>query len=221
MPETLLWITAIAAALVYGILTPGHPKGLAVAILKTVPVATLAVIASRTGTPALLVLGLAFSALGDFLLVFARHEKTEATSLDVGFLGGLGAFLFGHIAYVALFASTGDPARLSAPGTLIAVFAMAAFAVVMGTRLFRATGPLRLPVTVYVAAILAMGVTSLMTGRLLAVTGAISFMASDALLGTEKFLLDPDQRARWHRFIAPALWTLYVGAQVQILAAYL
>ena len=221
MSEALLWITAFAAAIAYGILTPGQPKGLAVAILKTVPVATFALIAWRGDAPTLLVVALVLSALGDFLLVFARSEDDTRPGLDIGFLGGLGAFLFGHIAYAALFASAGMPDRLLSAGPVTAALAMTGFAAVMGLRLFRKAGDLRLPVTVYVAAILAMGLTSLMTGRPLAMAGALSFMASDALLGTEKFLLDDEGRARWHRIIAPALWTLYVVAQALILAAFL
>ena len=220
MSELVLWSGALIAALAYGRLTLGHPSGLAVAVLKTVPVATFALIAFRAGAPSLLVLALVLSALGDFLLVFARPPGDKRPGADKGFLGGLGAFLASHVAYVGLFATTGDASRFAQPLVILAVLAMAVFAFVMGRLLLARAGELRLPVALYVSAILAMGITALMSGRPLAVAGAVCFMASDALLGTEKFLLDDVSRARWHRLIALALWTLYVAAQALILLAY-
>jgi uncharacterized membrane protein YhhN len=73
---------------------------------------------------------------------------------------------------------------------------------------------LRVPIAVYVAAILAMGVSSLTTSNLWVVAGAVLFMASDGLLATERFLLSPGSpQTAWMRY---AVWVLYYGAQLAI-----
>jgi uncharacterized membrane protein YhhN len=78
---------------------------------------------------------------------------------------------------------------------------------------------LKAPVAVYVAAIFAMGVTALTTGNALVIAGAVMFMASDALLATEKFLADTVEGHRvWMRY---AVWVLYYVAQMAIAMGFL
>ena len=128
------------------------------------------------------------------------------------------AFLVGHLLYVALFAQTevGEPGLTA---WLVAAM-MVVFALCMGRLLFRKAGPLRWPVVAYVSAILAMGLSALTTSSWLLIVGATMFMASDAILGTERFLIGPYDRRR-RAITGPAIWILYIAAQITILLALL
>ena len=97
---------------------------------------------------------------------------------------------------------------------------MAVFAIVMLAALWRRVGPgLRVPIAVYVAAILAMGMSALTTSNVWLIGGAVLFMASDGLLATEKFLVAAISPHRiWMRF---AVWALYYAAQLGITLGFL
>lgn len=179
----------------------GRPVSLKRTIAKTLAVGALCVFSLAAGGPWLLVTALALSALGD---AFLAHEG------DAAFLGGLGSFLAAHIAYAVLFFSQG--ASLSAAG-FPAMAAVALFAFGMGFMLVRKAGPLAFPVAAYVLAIAVMGVGAVSLGGLV-LLGAALFMASDAILGSEKFLIDADSSLL--RFTSPAVWMLYYAGQVLI-----
>jgi len=205
-------VFSLVAALIYA-LTLGMPPRLARSAAKTLAVAMLAVLALMQGGPWLLVAALALSAVGD---AFLSRDGEKA------FLCGLASFLAAHILYVPLFLRSGGGMGL--PGTeswrgAIAL-AMAAFAIVMLAALWRRVGPtLRLPIGVYVAAILAMGVSALTTSNGLVIGGAILFMASDGLLATEQFLLAAISPHRvWIRY---AVWALYYAAQLVLTLGFL
>lgn len=179
----------------------GQPSSLTRTIAKTVAVGALAGLALHAGGPLLLVLALILSALGD---AFLAHEG------DVAFLGGLASFLAAHIAYAVLFLSTGPGfADASVPGLL----AVIVFGAGMGTLMVRKAGPLALPVAAYVLAIAVMGLGGVTLGGLV-LLGAALFMASDAILGSEKFLMPENSPAR--RLTSPAVWVLYYAGQVLI-----
>lgn len=129
--------------------------------------------------------GLALSLIGDVALLWPQR----------GFLPGLIAFLLAHIAYIVAF--TRDHRFLAQPA------ALSAYALVAGVvlALLWPTIPdgLRIPVACYVLALTAMSAQTAVVGlaspgddrprgRLLMVGGAL-FMASDALLATNKFAL--------------------------------
>lgn len=170
-------------------------------VAKTVAVGALAVLAFHAGGPLLLVLALALSAAGD---AFLAHEG------DPAFLGGLGSFLLAHIAYAVLLLSSG-PGLSAAP--VPGVLAVVAFALVMGTLMVRNAGPLALPVAAYVLAIAVMGLGGVTLGGMV-LLGAALFMASDAILGSEKFLISESSPAR--RLTGPAVWVLYYAGQALI-----
>ncbi|OCW58265.1 lysoplasmalogenase [Hoeflea olei] len=178
-----------------------RPVSLPRTIAKTLAVGLLCLLALSAGGPWLLVLALALSALGD---AFLAHEG------DVAFLGGLGSFLAGHIAYAVLFLTAGPGfSAAAAPGVL----AIAIFAVGMGYLLVSRAGPLAVPVAIYVLAIAVMGAGGVTMGGYVLV-GAVLFIASDAILGSEKFLLSEGSPAR--RLTAPAVWVLYYAGQALI-----
>lgn len=212
-----LLLVAVAFAIAYLFMPVGR-RTIARAIVKTVPVSLLAIAAALGGAPVLLVAALAHSAAGDLLLAFARPASDADDRPDIAFLAGLIAFLAAHVIYVFLFAQTRF-ADMAAFSWLIGA-TMVAVALILGRILFRHAGPLRWPVMAYVGAILAMGVTALLTGSWLVIAGAALFMASDAILGMEKFVITPSDGAR-RAITGPAIWLLYMAAQVALVSAFI
>lgn len=205
-------IFSLVAAVIYAF-TLGMAPTLARSAAKTLAVAMLAVLAALQGGPLLLVAALTLSAVGD---AFLSRDGEKA------FLGGLASFLVAHIVYVALFLrSGGGLGLLGAESWRGAIaLAMSVFAIVMLVALWRRVGPgLRVPIAVYVAAILAMGMSALTTSNVWLIGGAVLFMASDGLLATEKFLVAAISPHRvWMRF---AVWALYYAAQLGITLGFL
>jgi uncharacterized membrane protein YhhN len=130
-----------------------------------------------------LLIGLALSWLGDVALLWPQG----------GFVPGLIAFLLGHVAYTIAF--TRAHRFLAQPA------AMATYALIAGGVLAflwaHVPAGLRIPVACYVLALTAMSAQSAVVGltahgderpraRLLMLGGAL-FMASDAILATNKF----------------------------------
>lgn len=152
-----------------------------------------------------LLTALAASALGD--IVLALPERTYS------FVGGLGAFLVAHLAYCGLLwplaGRTRGWRRLAFPTVWVAAAAMYS---VFWPKL----GPLAIPVAAYMAALCTMASIALrarLRSPALAI-GALSFAASDALIGTERFI---------GSFAAApyAIWASYALAQWLIAGAIL
>ncbi|MDH6234096.1 putative membrane protein YhhN [Mesorhizobium soli] len=203
---------SVASACVYFFLLD-TPVSLRRSVVKTIPVALLAGLVLLHRGPLLLAGALALSALGDAFLSRGQGEKA--------FLGGLASFLVAHLLYVALFAHSGGGLGmlLTSPrllfGIIIAIFAIVMLAVLWP----RVEVTLRLPIAVYVAAILAMGLAALTLPDWRIILGAMLFIASDALLATEKFLLGARSTQRfWMRH---AVWALYYAAQALIALGFL
>jgi uncharacterized membrane protein YhhN len=205
-------VFSLVAAVIYAF-TLGMQPTLARSAVKTLAVAMLAVLVLLQGGPLLLVTALALSAIGD---AFLSRDGEKA------FLGGLASFLAAHVAYVALFLrSGGGTGMLGAEAWRGAIaLAMAVFAIIMLAALWRRVGPgLRVPVSVYVVAILAMGMSALTTSSFWVIAGAVLFMASDGLLAAEKFLVSAISPHRlWMRY---AVWALYYAAQLGITLGFL
>jgi alkenylglycerophosphocholine hydrolase len=140
---------------------------------KAVPAACLALMVASAGERRYsrwVAAGLWLSALGDFLLE-ARPSF---------FLYGLLAFLAAHIAYVAAFlAASRRPALLRA-------IPFAAWGVMAFALLRDGLADLRVPVAVYMAAIVSMMWRASAVGPL-ALTGAVLFGASDSLIAFDRF----------------------------------
>ena len=125
---------------------------------------------------AALVLGL----VGDVMLL----EKS-----DRRFQLGLAAFLVGHLAYVACFATLGLPR----PGwswlvLLVLLAAVVATRAVVPAAHRRSGAALSVPVAVYTLVIGAMLVTAWFTGLVLLAVGSAVFVVSDATLAVDKFV---------------------------------
>jgi alkenylglycerophosphocholine/alkenylglycerophosphoethanolamine hydrolase len=109
------------------------------------------------------------------------------------FLWGLGAFLLGHLAYIAGFLSAGEDLRASGA----AAVALVVTGVPVGRRVLasvRRTRPsLVAPVAIYSVALSVMVVAAAGSPGRWAVVGAALFYASDSMIG-------------WHRFVRPRAW---------------
>ena len=205
-------IFSLVAAVIYVFTLDMRPT-LARSAAKTLSVAMLAVLAFMQGGPLLLVAALALSAVGD---AFLSRDGEKA------FLGGLASFLLAHILYVPLFLRSGGGLDVLGTETWrgAIALAMAAFVVVMLAALWRRVGPsLRVPIAVYIAAILAMGISALTLDNPWVIGGAVLFMASDGLLATEKFLVPAI--APYRAGIRYAVWVLYYAAQLCITLGFL
>ena len=197
---------SLAALCAITYLMPGFRRGgLVRTVIKTLPLALFALVAWMENAPVLLVAGFALSAMGD---AFLAHEG------DQMFMAGLGSFLAAHLLFAVLFFTWADEFAPAWP----VIVAICVFALGFGAVLVRKAGPLAIPVAVYVLAIAVMGITAAGVGGLV-LAGAIIFMASDALLGTEKFLLLTG--SRWLKLTAPGVWVLYIAGQAMILAGVL
>jgi len=149
-----------------------------------------------------LVIALVFSALGDFLLALP--------GLRISFIGGLGAFLLAHLAYLRLFVPLGPDMR--AHRLIGCGLVLGAAGALLG-RFWPNLGPLMWPVAAYIGVLAAMACAAILA-RLptpLAALGALCFVMSDAMIGMAKFLspFDTYQLGIW--------WT-YAIAQVLLVA---
>lgn len=207
---TLLF--SFVAALLYAVMVEREPHWRRT-VAKTMAVGLLAVLAWRAGGPMLLVAALALSAIGDALL--AQED-------DRTFLGGLGAFLLAHLAYIALFIPKNDfsLSLMAGPWRGVLVAVLIGFALLFGRRLVsRVPGDMRLPVIAYLVVIVAMVAIALGFQNPRVAFGALLFAASDTILASEKFLLDPSSPNR--RVAKYAVWISYYAAQVLIVLGLL
>lgn len=136
---------------------------------------------------AALVVALAFSLAGDVALMLPGRQPGSAGPNM--FLVGLGAFLAGHVAYVAAFWIDGVAAGWVAAGVLVA----GAVAYAVGRPVVRAVQGsaepgLAAPVAGYIAVICLMVLSAIGTGKSLAIGGALLFALSDSLIARERFI---------------------------------
>lgn len=172
-PSHLILIAVAAAALyIYALASDNALLGL---LSKPIPVLSLiAWLGSTPTTPyrRWIMIGLAFSVLGDILLAIPRDL----------FVFGLAAFLCAHLAYLRGYCSlTQRPAYPSL-----------AFALLVGASLFgllasHGLGPMLIPVALYALAICCMLWRALACGGVAAM-GACAFVFSDSLIGIDRFV---------------------------------
>jgi uncharacterized membrane protein YhhN len=212
-----LRIAIAAASLVFAVLFLGFLNGRASTtrtVLKTLPIALLAflpatylgVVGAFTGTLVVLIVALALSALGDFLLALRDQDRF--------FVPGLGAFLAAHVAYLIAFA----PRASIPPDTLasVAIVASLAAAGALIMRLAPKLDRLRIPVFAYFAVIMAMvaAALSIREAPWILGAGAIIFALSDSLIAVRKFMAPLPYNNE-------AVWITYIAAQFMITAGLL
>lgn len=208
----LLIAMALVSAVVHLYAEYRGPKRL-VYVMK--PLTTALLIAAAASAPAadnryrlIIVIGLAFSLAGDVFLMLPKDR----------FVAGLVSFLAAHIAYIVAFST--DIGFGSRPVLLLPY--LAATLPVLWL-LWPRLGRLRIPVVIYVAALVAMawqaGARAVTLETAAATAGAIGaalFVVSDALLAINRFRIP---------FRSAQLWVMstYVSAQALIvlsIAAY-
>lgn len=124
--------------------------------------------------------------IGDIFLIKPEGNR---------FLGGLGAFLIGHVLYIILFVL-----RLDLPGDIFNVSTILIFLpyVISGLLFFnylkKDLGPMKIPVLIYMACIIVMSVTALQfrfrslgISFALPLAGSFLFLLSDSLLALSTF----------------------------------
>jgi alkenylglycerophosphocholine hydrolase len=197
-PGHLLTLAVAAAALyLYALASDNALLGL---LVKPVPVLTLITwLGTAPATPnrRWIILGLAFSVLGDILLAIPRDL----------FVFGLAAFLCAHLAYLRGYSTlTRRPA-----------YPALTFAVLIGGSLFgllagHGLGPLLIPVALYALAIGAMLWRALACGGVAAL-GACAFVFSDSLIGIDRFVA-PFTAAKYLIILAYWLGQWLIAASV-------
>ena len=176
-------------------------------VFKVASIAILAWLGFRVSK--LLGAALTFGAIGDFLLGVHRIGSFDAERL---FLFGLGAFLVGHLVYIALFLGF-LPRNWARHGFLreLGVLAVLVTLWMVLATLQHALGPLLIAVIIYALVLATMAITALLAefGNTLPAIGALCFVASDAMLAIAKF----------HGPFAghgPLIWITYYLAQLLI-----
>lgn len=169
-------------------------------LIKTLPVALLALAGVRGGAPLPIWLGLALGAAGDLLLSLPG---------EVSFLAGMGAFAAGHLAYAAGFGLRRPP--------IWALAGLAALAVSTEFWLAPHTGALLWPVRAYVLVICLMAALAAARTEPLLRVGAALFVLSDLMLALAMFRATGAAEVA----LSYALWPCYWLAQCLILLAFL
>ena len=141
----------------------------------------LAVLLAEPGAaPArwLLLVALAASLAGDWLLLPPGQ-----------FTAGLVAFLMAHLAYLGIFLRV----PLASSGLLMGLVVAAVVMITVGRTILREAGHVGAgaPVAIYLVAISAMAVAASGSGSVTAAVGAWLFVASDAMLGWDRFVGTP------------------------------
>jgi uncharacterized membrane protein YhhN len=135
----------------------------------------------------LLLAGLAFSWLGDVLLMFNDPA-------GIYFIGGLLSFLTTHILYIRYFLLTRSASDSFFRKRPLLFLAVLAYTIELLYVLWPTLGPMKLPVAIYASVISLMLAMALWQyGKLSSITawlfilGAMFFVASDSMLAVDKF----------------------------------
>lgn len=134
---------------------------------------------SDSGARSWFLVAIALSLVGDVLLMVPRNL----------FVGGLAAFLLGHVAYVIGLLSLG----VSAVGLTVGALLVTAAVTTIGRRIVRAVresdeADLATPVLAYIVVISLMVACAFGTGQPFAIVGSVLFYASDALIAWNRFV---------------------------------
>jgi len=120
--------------------------------------------------------------LGSLAVLFGWLGDVSLMNVGPGFVIGLGFFLLGHLAYVVLFWRR---MRVRRPPWWVAVYLLW-FAALLGV-LAPHAGALLVPLAAYGLALVALGASGAACNSWIAV-GSACFVASDSLLGLDRFL---------------------------------
>jgi uncharacterized membrane protein YhhN len=209
MPIYILTASIILSAL-YGAVFCYRPPSVMKTVVKVAATGLLMLWAYVLGGPWLLVVALAFGAVGDGFM--SGDPKRWL-------LPGLLAFFAGHLAYLALFMTT--PHSPLDGVTVFIACAVVLFSGAFIVFLWTSLADMRWPVVAYTGVIALMGATAarLDMGTSWVAIGAAMFILSDVLVALETFKIEDDARIRL--LTSPLLWALYFGGQALIAYGFL
>jgi len=149
----------------------------------------------------LVIIALLFSWIGDVMLMFVELKS-------IYFILGLVAFLLAHITYILIFNKSSQDFKPKI-FTYSTGFLLALYGILLILLMWPGLGDLMIPVIIYTAIIMTMGITALFRkarGASLVLVGAMLFIASDSLLALNKF---------YQAFAAAGFWVMltYILAQ--------
>lgn len=149
----------------------------------------------------LVIIALLFSWIGDVMLMFVELKS-------IYFILGLVAFLLAHITYILIFNKSSQDFKPKI-FTYSTGFLLTLYGILLILLMWPGLGDLMIPVIIYTAIIMTMGITALFrkaSGASLVLIGAMLFIASDSLLALNKF---------YQAFAAAGFWVMltYILAQ--------
>ncbi len=153
-------------------------------LVKLLPMILLIILAMKTlgstKSSKFFILGLIFSAGGDFILDYDRQNW---------FIFGLGAFFIAHLFYLASLKPLVK--SLKKPQYLLIFTMYVGYGAGMLWLLFDGLGQLFLPVVAYMSILLLMALATVLSKRsnTWLVMGGLSFVLSDSLIGFDKFYM--------------------------------
>jgi uncharacterized membrane protein YhhN len=206
--RSLLWISLAAACGYLALILSNHANGTPLSIvLKVASTGLLLAFAeNRKPSPRLLVVALAFSVLGDFLLEIRSIGSLGPMQL---FLLGLISFLVAHLFYIALFLNARSNVSINLGRTVAAiVIPVCSFRMLLV--LWPNLAEMRWPVVAYSLVLTIMTIAAQLSRfRKLVPIGALLFFASDTMLAMSIF---------GHPFSGsrPLVWITYYAAQLMI-----
>ncbi len=207
MPEPAFILQFLAAATAVAYLpfvmrlpTPGRSA------LKTLPAALLTISALLGGYSPFVIAALAACAAGDYFLSLEGEGN---------FLSGLGAFLAGHMFYMAFFARQIDLVNLTAEPVLFSAIILTALIGLLLYRLWPYIGHFRTPVIFYSLAIAGMAVAAkAATPSFMVLVGIALFIVSDIVIALDRFT--PLSTSPLRGLMPYVVWILYAAAQIAI-----
>jgi len=151
------------------------------------------------------VLGLVFSACGDFILDYDRQNW---------FIFGLGAFFIAHLFYLASLKPYIK--KLFQRRYLIISLAYIVYGTVMLLLLADGLGEMFIPVVAYMSILLLMALATVLSEKSNAwlIVGGISFVLSDSLIGFDKFYMPIEN-------VSFAIMISYYFAQFSLLKGFI
>ena len=127
------------------------------------------------------VVALALSLVGDVFLMLPESE--------LNFIGGLGSFLLGHVAYIlGILAMDQIVTSRLVVGIVLVLVGIATLGQTIVRGAYRTDKVFGVPVALYIGVISTMVALAIGTGRPVLILGALLFFVSDACIGWSKFV---------------------------------
>ncbi|MBY0441605.1 MAG: lysoplasmalogenase [Mycobacteriaceae bacterium] len=204
-----VFVTVIAVCSPFGAELTGRWFGqpafkAAMALLLAVAAAAHPVVRERKW----LLPALVFSGIGDGLLAIPWWP--------LSFVFGLGAFLLAHVCYLGVLVPLArSPRQSRGSWVAVVVLCLAATGLLVWFWPQLCRDGMTIPVTGYIAVVTAMACAALRAQlpTWLTAAGAVCFVASDAMIGIGRFVLDNEA-------LAVPIWWVYALAQMLITAGF-